>query len=87
MQDSARSEFAKWIYLVTEVVCDFILIAVWGLLALLLNYLFRHLFHLEGWSLYVRYTLEGIIDLSILIKLLILRFGFLRSRSPKQWWE
>lgn len=87
MQDSARSEFAKWIYLVAEVVCDFILLAVWGLLALLLNYLFRKLFYLEGWSLYVRYVLEGIIDLSILMKLLLLRFGFLRSRSPKHWWE
>lgn len=84
-----NSEFSRWIGLIAEVVGDFLFLALWGFLVLALHYLAKDIWLLEGWSRYVEYAMEALIDTSMLIKLLQFRFGFIftRPENKQHWWK
>jgi hypothetical protein len=87
MRDSVWSEFSRWIRLIAEAVCDFVFLSLWGFMVLALHHLVKDIWLLEGWSRYVEYAMEALIDVSILTKLLRLRFDFLKPRDKGHWWK
>jgi hypothetical protein len=66
--------FAKWVEFLGEVVCDFLFLALWLLMAWLVHGWLEKLFPIDGLPRYVGYLIEGLLDISTLLKLLKLRF-------------
>lgn len=73
-------EFTPWIRFVGEVICDFLFLAVWALMAWAVHEWIGKILCLHGLSQYTSYIIEGLLDASTLIKLVKLRFGVRRSR-------
>jgi hypothetical protein len=69
-----HSEFRSWAQFVGEVVCDFLFLTLWLLMAWSVHeVLARHL-PLGGIPRYVGYGIEGMLDVSTMLKLFNLRF-------------
>jgi hypothetical protein len=73
--------FAEWIKFIGEVVCDFFFLVMWVTMAWALHEWIGKIFPLHGLPHYTSYIIEGVLDLSTLIKLLKLRFGRLRCSN------
>lgn len=69
------NEFRDWVRLVGEVVCDFLFLAVWLVLAWAIHECVGRQFPLDGIPSYVGSAIEMVLDISTLIKLYRLRFG------------
>lgn len=87
MSNSISSEIYRWLRLLAEVLCDFIFLGVWALMAVALHHLMTGIWLLEGWSRHVQRTMEVVVDISTLIKLLRLRFAFRKTRDEGPWWR
>ena len=87
MLDSGWRDFIKWLQLVAEMICDFIFLSVWGILALILHHLFEDIFLLRGWPRQMEYVLEVLINVSVLVRLFRLRFSSQTSRTKSPWWR
>jgi len=66
---------AKWLHLVAEVVCDFLFLAIWLVMAWGIHEGIAKLLPLHGLPHYMSYLIEGVLSLSTLHRLLKLRFG------------
>jgi hypothetical protein len=73
MQSNAA--FRGWARLVGEVVCDFLFLSLWLVLAWAIHECVERQFPLHGMPFYVGSAIEGVLDISILIKLYRLRLG------------
>jgi hypothetical protein len=70
-----ENDFKGWARLVGEVVCDFLFLAVWLVLAWAIHECVGRQFPLHGMPFYVSSGIEGLFDISTLLKLYRLRFG------------
>jgi hypothetical protein len=66
---------------VLEVVCDFSFLAMWATMTWAVHEWLGRILPLHGLPCYTSYVIEGLLDVSTLIKLLKLRFGKRRSRK------
>lgn len=70
-----ENDFKGWARLIGEVVCDFLFLAVWLVLAWAIHECVGKQFPLHGMPSYVGASFEVVLDLSTLLKLYRLRFG------------
>jgi hypothetical protein len=70
-----ENEFKGWARLVGEVVCDFLFLAVWLVLAWAIHECVGRQFPLHGMPFYVGGGIEAVLDVSTLLKLYRLRLG------------
>lgn len=67
--------FKVWARLVGEVVCDFLFLSIWLVLAWAVHECLLRQFPLRGMPFYVSSVIEGVLDISILLKLYRLRLS------------
>lgn len=65
--------FRGWARLVGEVVCDFLFLSLWLVLAWAIHECVERQFPLHGMPFYVGSGIEGVLDISTLLKLYRLR--------------
>jgi hypothetical protein len=70
-----ENDFKRWAKLVGEVVCDFLFLAVWLVLAWAIHECVGRQFPLHGTPSYVGSAIEMVLDVSTLFRLYGLRFG------------
>ncbi len=78
-----HDEFTEWARLIGEVFCDFLFLAVWLILAWAVHQWIGKLFPLQGLPRYIGYVMEALLDVSILFKLMKLRFGARDGRAAR----
>lgn len=76
-------EFTEWIKFIGEIICDFFFLALWVAMAWALHEWLGKIFPLHGLSNITSYIIEGLLDVSTLLKLLKLRFGVISSTNNK----
>lgn len=69
------NEFKGWARLVGDVVCDFLFLSVWLILAWAIHECVGRQFPLHGVQFYVGSGIEMVLDASTLLKLYRLRFN------------